>query len=121
MLNCKYCGGQINGESKFCEYCGRVVNETGKDFTNGGNAFLITSIFKISNRLMVIGKPLQYIKTGDVLYFNGKAYTVLNMQVGQTVTSSVGPQTAQVGIVFENYDINGLKKGDTLIFKEEEK
>ena len=120
MVNCKYCGGENLENNKFCQYCGREINSTGKDYSNGGNAFLITDIFKVSNRAMVIGKPLQYINVGDILYFGKNAYKVWNMQRGQSIVDNATPNDAQIGIAFVDYNIKDLKKGVTLTFNRSE-
>ena len=120
MVNCKYCGGDNSEDNKFCRFCGNEINPTGKDYSNGGKAFLITDIFKVSNRSMVIGKPLQYINVGDTLYFGEDAYQVWNMQRGQNIVNSVTPSDVQIGIVFADYKIKGLKKGITLTFNKPE-
>lgn len=116
MMNCKNCGGENDIEDKYCQFCGKVINEKGKDYSNGGHAFLVQQIFKVSNRSMTIGKPLQYIKIGDILHLDKNTYKVWNMQKGQSAVDCVGPEDAQVGIVFENYDIKNIKKGDVLTF-----
>ena len=121
MINCKNCGAENFEDNKLCEFCGKEINATGKDYSNGGKAFLITDIFKISNRSMVIGKPLQYINVGDTLYFGKNAYQVWNMQKGQNVVNNVTPNDIQVGIAFVDFNIKGLKKGLTLTFKNPEK
>ena len=121
MLNCKYCGGKNLEDNKFCQFCGREINPNGKDYTNGGNAFLVTDIFKVSNRAMVIGKPLQNVKVGDTLYFGENAYKVWNMQRGQSIVNDVTTNDAQIGIAFVDYNIKGLKKGITLTFNKTEK
>lgn len=118
MVNCKSCGGAVDDQSKFCPYCGNKVNEQGKDYANGGEAFKITGTFKVSNRAMILGKPLQYIKVGDVLFLGDKDYKVWNMQKGNSIVSNVGPNDTLVGIAFEDFNIKGLKEGQTLCFKE---
>ena len=117
MINCKYCGGENLEDNKFCQFCGREINSNGKDYTNGGNAFLITGFFKVSNRAMVIGKPLQFINVGDTLYFGKNSYRVWNMQKGQSIVNNVTPSDVQIGIALVDYNIKGLKKGKTLTFK----
>ena len=121
MIRCKSCGSENNDDNKFCQYCGQEINPTGKDYSKGGNAFMITDIFKVSNRAMIIGKPLQYINVGDTLFFGKNEYRVWNMQKGQNIVNSVTPNDAQVGIVFEDYNIKDLKKGITLTFNNPEK
>lgn len=69
---------------------------------------------------MVIGKPLQYINVGDTLYLGDKGFKVWNMQKGKLIVDHAEPTDIQIGIIFEDYKMENIKKGATLVFREEE-
>lgn len=121
-MNCRYCGAEISSEDKYCEFCGKLVNENWKDYNlNGtGVAFRVSQVFSISNRSIVIGQTYQYIKVGDILYKGEKQFCITNMQVGNTITTSAEPNKSQVGLVFNDFNKKDLKSGDLLVFKKEQ-
>ena len=77
-MNCKNCGAEINSEDKYCEFCGEVINENGKDYNLEGTgvAFVVSQIFSVSNRSIVIGTTKQTINVGDTLYKGNKSFCV---------------------------------------------
>lgn len=116
-MNCSNCGAEILKESKFCSYCGKEINKYGKVFNQ--DAFIVTDVFSISNRILIIGKAVQPLKVGDKLTKNSVEYKILAIQKGNIVVQFVEADT-NCGIILENITKKDVKKGDKFIFKQTE-
>ena len=79
---------------------------------------MVESVFAIMGRSIVVGKALQPLKVGDVVFFNKKRYTITNMQVGQAVVTNANAGD-NCGLVLSNFNKKDLKNGDKLIFAKE--
>lgn len=116
MIRCKTCGAEIQNEAKFCEYCGSLLNKIGKEYNK--EAFEVLDIFKISNRMLLIGCTKQPIKLNDYLTKDNKSYKVMGIQKGSLVVNNIEANISNCGIILENITKKDVKIGDKFIFVE---
>lgn len=98
----------------------KCLNENGKDYKLNGTeeCFVVDNIFNVANRSLVIGKALQPLKVGDVVWFGKNRYSITNMQVGNSVITcaNIGDNC---GLMLSDFSKKDLNNGDKLMFKDE--